>query len=234
MPKTYSLFLSVCLLFLLTPLTARSEDVRIGSDLIQIPIPEGYCPLDATEPSDNRFIEFLKEANENVNELLLAFADCTQLLSWRNGELPDLNDFGYVLTPSLYVNDKREMDFDRFLSEMLDVFKNMGIQVVLEDAMENAEAILSRHAISIKLNEMKNLGILQQDDKALYLGLLLNVQTEEGKSKKLVGVYSVTLLNGKFVSQYLWKKYQGDQTVSDLEDLTSSWVSDTHSANLEK
>lgn len=216
--------------FLLIPSVGSASNVTIGSDSISLSIPRGYCSLINSNPSDNRLIKYLKDGNKGLNKVIFVFADCSQLKSWRLGDLPSLDDYGYVLAPSSLVNKNLNMSINSYLAQMTKVFKKQGVEI-LDRSIDKVEVVLKNHFPLVKLNETKNLGIISQDKYALYWGLLQHLQTEQGKSKKMLGVFAMTLVNGKSVNFYLWKKHQGDRTIFDLETLVSSWVVSVHSIN---
>jgi hypothetical protein len=207
----------------LIPSAGSASNVTIGSDSISLSIPNGYCSLNNTDPSDDRLIKYFEDSNKGLNKVISVFGDCDQLKAWRLGDMSTLNDYGYVLTPSVFVNKKLNISINSYLAEMTKVFKKKG-QKILDRSIDDNKVILKDHMPLVKLNETKNLGIISQDEHALYMGILQNLQTEEGKSKKMVGVYAATLVNKKSVYLYLFKKHQGNRTIYDLETLISAWV----------
>lgn len=218
------------LFILLIPSIANAADISISSARIFIPIPKGYCLLKSSEPSDSRLIQYLEDTNQELNKVLMIFADCGQLKLWRNGELPNLDDYGYVLTPKSLINRKLDMSTRSYLFEVRKAFKAKGVEL-LNRNVENLGIFLNKHFPTMQLNETKNLGILSQDNNAIYCGILQNLQSEENKSKHMAGIMAMSLVKGKSVIFYLWKRYKGERTVYDLEALTSSWVSRTIAGN---
>jgi hypothetical protein len=193
-------------------------------------MPKAYCLLKSSEPSDRILIKYSEDVNREINKVLMVFADCSQLKSWRIGELPNLDDYGYVLAPKSLINNKLNMSISSYLFEMRKVFEKKAVRFP-NKTTEKIGVFLDKHFPTLKLNETKNLGILSQDNNALYRGLLQHIQTEKGKSKHMVGMMAMSLVKGKSTDFYLWKKYQGNKTVNDLEGLTASWVSTTLSGN---
>ena len=165
----------------------------------------------------------LEDANKNDNKILIVFADCAQLRSWRIGELSDLNDYGYVMVPKSLINTKIKMSKSRYLFEMRKLLEKNEVAMVDEN-QNRVRKTIERHFPLLKLNETKILGIISQDTNALYWGLIQNLQTDKGTSKNVVGMMAMSLIKGKTINFYLWKKYEGDRTLYDLEGLTSSWV----------
>jgi hypothetical protein len=218
----------VCLFFLST--AAKAESVVIGSDHYSLNIPKGYCFLKPSEPSDSIVIKFLNDGNKGINKVIMSFADCGQLKLWRAGDIPNLNDFGYILVPTLYVHKKINISPKKYLFEMDKLYNSQGSKII-NSGISRAEALIEKHLPSVKVNETKNLGVLSKDSHALYWGLLQHLNTDLGKSKHVVGLMAMSFMKGKPVNFYLWKEYLGNRTIYDLEQLTALWVTDIQAAN---
>ncbi len=220
----------VLLFFMMFPVSVGAEDILIGNDKISTPLPNGYCHLNNSNQSDSRLIKYLEDANQNINQINLVFADCEQLRLWRKGESATLNDYGYVLAPLGLVNKKLNMSRKEYLSQMENIFRKQGIKF-LNKSTSDIKKVIERHFPAVELNETKSLGIIHQDNNALYFGIIQNIQTEEGKQKTMLGLFAITLVSKKSVNFYLWKEYQGERTIYDLEDLLTSWIRKVHLNN---
>ena len=189
----------------LFPSPGHSETALIGSEKISITIPRGYCPLADSDPSDLRLIRYLQEENRIVNLVLIIFADCEQLDSWRQGVKASLDDYGYILSPLSLANTKLRMSITNYLSEMREIMGGHS-DTTPENQADRVEELVKKSFTTAKLNQTKNLGLLFEDDKALYWGLLQNIAAENGEIKNMLGFMGITLVKGKGVNIYLWKK----------------------------
>ncbi len=210
------------------PVPGISETVLIGKDRLFIGIPDGYCPLVKSNPSDRRLIRFLEEGNRNMNLVLITFADCKQLVAWRKGTKANLDDYGYVLAPVNLANRKLQMSVRDFVAEMRKVLNKQFMDTHMEQALDNIESVVKKNFPTAELNQTRNLGVIAEDEKALYLGILQNVTAENGETKNMLGMWGVTLVSGKAVNLYLWKKYHGDGAARETEALIKSWMAKVH------
>lgn len=220
----------IIVIFIIFPVVGNADIVTIGSDKVSISLPENYCSLDSSNQSDNKLIQYMKNANKGVNGIIFHFADCNQLELLRFGELPNLDDYGYVMIPYSMVNKRSDLSVESYLSEMNKIFKKTGAKF-FSKGDDRLGDMIEEHLPSAKLNETKNLGIIFQDNNALYWGLLLHLQPEKGENKYILGIVAMTLVKGKAINFQLYKKYQGDKTIHDLKQLISSWVKSIQDQN---
>ena len=222
----YLLQLSLCLCVV----SVHAAPVLIGPDKVDLDLPKGYCALSRADPSDVRLIRFLEDSNKGVNQVISIFADCEQLPSWRSGLLDSLNDYGYILTPISSIKQRYDLSNEKFVAELLKVFKKQGVEF-LDKGIDNAVKNIEEHFPISKLNETKNLGVIATDNNALYWALTQKLVTETGENKNIAGVMAMTLVGGKSINLYLWRTYEGGRTIYDLEANTSAWVYHTVQKN---
>lgn len=226
-PITVSLLAAFLLLLLTLPTVASSTKIQIGSVELEVPILNGYCAMDNNVPIDRRVINALKGGNAGVNEVPLNFADCDQLDSWRNGELKKLKDYGYITTPTELIDEMLDMTLPSFKAEMEAVLIAQESEIT-QYASGTAEQKASEFLKDIKINETINLGVIATDEYALYSGMLHRVELDPGKKEDLLAISGVTLIEQKMVYIILWTNYENENSLKDLQKLTSTWVSSLH------
>ena len=215
---------------IVVPANIYADTVTVGSDSISVSIPKGYCNLNPNNLSDVRLIDYLKDANRNNNKVLVVFADCEQLKLWRAGSYSSLDEYGYILAPLSMINKKTKMSISNYLGLIEGVLKESNAKI-LNKAVGKTRVVLGRHFKLAKLNKVTTLGLFSIDDNALYTGMLAYTNNESGESKFMVGITSMTLVNGKAINLYLWKKHISKRTVYELETLSTSWVRGVQKSN---
>lgn len=122
------------------------------------------------------------------------------------------------------------MSITNYLSEMREIMGGHS-DTTPENQADRVEELVKKSFTTAKLNQTKNLGLLFEDDKALYWGLLQNIAAENGEIKNMLGFMGITLVKGKGVNIYLWKKYTGDRSVLELELLIKSLAASLQNDN---
>jgi hypothetical protein len=222
--KNYIRILSIAII--LFPAFGNAKDVRIGPDIVSMSIPRGSCYLDSTKQPDNTILQNHKEFNKGVNEVLLAYANCSQLKLLRSGEKSTIDHYGYVLAPTSLIDKKLNVSVEDYLSRMLELKKKKGAEVFNKKFDEKKDFIKEKLPL-LKVNEPTFLGIFAQNKDAIFSVILHNIETETGDRIYMVGVEAITLIRKKPVYFYLWNRYQGNSTLPWLLDLIACWVDRT-------
>ena len=202
------------------------DSIPIGRQWVELNAPKGYCKLSKADSADARVIDYLTDSNANANLVLLVFADCTQLESWRSGSLSGLNDYGYITTPISSVGERYDLTNEAFVSELLNVFEKQDLNF-LDNGVKNALQGIDEHSPSAELDDTRSRGVIGSDDKALYWALTQNIVTEQGRSESLVGVMAMTLVSGKSINLNMWRLFEDERTINDLEAHSANWVNRT-------
>jgi hypothetical protein len=67
-----------------------------------------------------------------------------------------------------------------------------------------------------KMNEVRFLGVVGQDDNACYFGLIQNIVTEFGDPKTQVDVSAIAFISGKMIYINLYAVHEGDFTLGEV------------------
>ena len=223
-------FLGVVLFFV--PIVCNAEIVLVGPHQVSIPLPIGHCILQEHNSVHYRLLKYLKDANEGLNKLLYASADCEQLKNWELGRVL-LNDFTNVLAPISSVNKKFDIRSDQYVSMMNQMYAEQGIETFenkIGSWEDKANHLLKEMGRS-KIDETKLLGILSSDRNALYLGMIQKLTTETGGKKIQAGIVALLSVNGKVISMNLYTEYRGTATVNQLLNEVKDWASRVQDAN---
>jgi hypothetical protein len=167
-----------------------AEDFQFGGQTLSISPPPGYCALDPSDPNDAVVIKRLEVQQEGMNLVPLQFGICNELADWRAGRIPVLSRYGQIMLPLSYAEAPRPLPMSR--QEYLDT---VAPQIPKVDAAQVAEleSKLNARTEDVQISSIQNLGILDQDENAIYVGML-GVITGGGQKLPVAAVAAATLL----------------------------------------
>jgi hypothetical protein len=207
------------LAFCLTGASAMAGEASIGGVSVTLPAPSGFCELADGQPSDTRMLNALRELlRPTGNQLLAMSADCAQLDKWRTGGVL-LDDIAQYQVPK----DVTATFTAETLKQVCAFTRDQGQKVTADitpDLQKRVEDVLNE----VKLNEMKFLGVVDEDATACYVVFLQKIKTELGTEKTQVALYAVTVLKSKIIFYYLFKPY--------ADNTTATTMLTTHKANV--
>ena len=208
---------------------ADSAEAVIGGQPAVVELPDGYCAMSEIEPSDARLIGFLRNANAGTNTVRLVFAECLQLQRWRRGEQETLDDYGYLSTPDQYENTPVNMPLPDFVALMSKSLNGAGMKD-FERGIEMGEDRVRKHMPDIEVNGSQNLGVIFEDDRAVYVGIVQKLRTEGGSEKVVLGSVMNTMLKNRVTHMYLYTEF-GDDALATLLGNSRTLVDRTVAAN---
>jgi hypothetical protein len=161
-------------------LTADAKDVTIGSTLIHLIAPSGYCELIETQERDADILKtsqgWLKE-----NRLLGAYADCGQLSNVRSGKAQRLDDFAMYFSPLSADNMNLPPDaIKRVCARM----REKGEQTLASKMQEITPRV--EEAVKGLNNETRFVGVLAEEPGVCYSATLQRFALDGGAEKNAV------------------------------------------------
>lgn len=186
-----------------------AKEVKIGSAVVVLSPPEGFCELTSEQPSDARVINILGDALAGLHlELQVMSANCSQLDPWRVGKRPVLEDFAEYQT-SVPVAD-------------VDVSRAEAVKAVCAAIRSQADAVLAKLSedikarakmVDIEFHGSSSLGVLAEDANACYYGQMHRFRTEPGDEKTQLSVSADTVVKGTLIHYHLYAVYHGEDDV---------------------
>jgi len=172
-------------LLLLVPV-AEAKQLWIAGQTLFVSPPEGYCRLDPSRDDDGGLILMQERMAEGANHILENFALCTELEDWHAHRINNLRHFGNVMA-SLENGSAYTLNLSRqgYLDEM-------AKQVPAVD-YEDATSVINQRIEAAQMSDTRFLGVLHQDEHAIYAGLLIAIETE-GQKLPQAEILAVTLL----------------------------------------
>lgn len=211
MPRIH--FLSACLaVFFTLSTTAEGASFEVDGKTIVVPLPAGFCELGGN-PVDEAMLSHSRKIMASTNRVLTMFADCGELVEVRNGRREQLGAYGQVLTAApngtvLSIKAPRQ----EFIAKMVQG-ANGG---AFRKSMQEAEAsVKSRHP---NAGIQENLGILDSDDSAAYIGVVLNGPAAGAATRRLLGVTGMTVVKQTAISVNLYRLASGTSVTGQLAE----------------
>jgi hypothetical protein len=214
--RSATLLLVVCLVGGHAVDWAVAKDAKVGTISLTLPPPTDYCELDATQASDARMLKAIEGMLAPTNNRLLVMsADCTQLTDWRAGKRPLLDNMAQYQTLIPWENGPLPKTPEAVIKDACNQMRSQGEQMVTNmtpDVKARAEQVLK----TVKINEMKFMGVVGEEPNACYAAMLQKFHTEVGTDKTQVTVFSSTIVKSKLVYFYLFAPYVSGDSVTNL------------------
>jgi hypothetical protein len=180
--------------------TGAAEEIRAGGKTLSIDPPAGLCAYDRSNPSDALVMRRVEDQQTGMNAVPLQFGACDELADWRAGRIPVLSRYGQVMLPLTYPGAPGPIPFSR-----RQYIEAVAPQIPKVNAarMEELKVQMNAKTPDVQLSGLQNLGILDQDENGLYIGML-GVLDADGRRIPMAGVAATTLLDSIPVSVNLY------------------------------
>lgn len=214
------------------PLSALADSVQadIGGKTLTLALPDGHCAMDRSNASDARLIELVEKGAGNRNEVVLAFADCTQLKDWREGRRLFLDDFGQYQT----LIAAKGQDFtgaeSALVKQVCDAQRDKG-EGLFDNAVSTVNDQLQKQQEKMSVNEINFLGIYSENAKQCSSSFIQKVTAENGESKTLFGISTTTILKGKVLYYNFYTKYVDEASLTVIRTKHGDALNDLLAAN---
>jgi hypothetical protein len=183
----------------------------MGDVSLNLPPPKGFCELSVSNASDKRMLTIVGDLlTQSGNKLLGMSADCKQLTDWRSARRQLLDDYAQYQS-SLSAIDKPPAEP---VAQTCATLRAEGNQIVSEqmpDLKARVEAALKK----VKMNQTTFIGVLAEEPRACYAGLIQQIHTETGIDKTQLSLFAVTAVKNRTVFVYRFKVHTGSDSVVD-------------------
>jgi hypothetical protein len=171
---------------LLSAPVAAAEKFQIDGQTLSISPPEGYCLLDRSRPDDAGLTALLERSQEGVNRVLQNFALCAELEDWHAGRINNLRHFGNVMVP-VENGETKALDMSRsaYVTALAGSVNSVDYTALEREINEKIDLV--------QISGTQFLGALHQDEQALYIGVLVALETG-GKRLPQAGIAILTML----------------------------------------
>ena len=204
--------------------------VDVGGRPIRFVVAEDQCVLDRAQQADRAVLDLVTRALAGQNELLVHTAECANLTAVREGRTPYLDSF----TQAQVLIQFREREFrgqeTQVVREICQYMRN-NAEALQKEVGPRIEKRISELGAGIGVNEQRPLGVVDEDQSACYSGLLMNLQTPLGDKRLLLGIFAVTVLNGRIIYLYRYQASPDDAARDRLLKLLKASVAAHVAAN---
>jgi hypothetical protein len=211
---------------------AFAKDASVGTVSLKLPPPPDYCEMDrASGPSDVKMMDAVEGMLKPTGNRLLAIsADCTQLSDWRGGKRKLLDNLAQYQS----LVSTEGSDLSTTAAEVVKTacaeMRAQGEKLV-SDIEPDVRARADRVLKTVKVNEMRFLGVIAEEPTICYAAILQKFKAETGVEKTQVTVFATTVLKGKIVYFYFFAPYESGATVTDMLALEKAQMVKVKAAN---
>jgi hypothetical protein len=218
--------LVLALLSVFSSIPPTAEDVVLVGRTLHLPVSDGYCALDSTNDIDSMLLRVMADMQRGTSELAAYWVDCEQIARFRSGESDDFSSF--VLLLAQLSGHTKPTPVDMALNEYLALMKrhivkaNGGkdllpgdIQARVRERLDETLANIDADGSGIAIGETRQLGLLDEDSSALYLGMIMHAVVD-GQSDISAAAIAMTELNGLSMSVNVYDDYRDAESFEAL------------------
>jgi len=193
---------------------ARADTFTLGGRTVVLEPPQGFCALDAKRPKEAEVIALNETMRQPRNHVVLQLADCDELAGFRKGERQGFERYGQYFTPVSDAAMTLAAGYTRaaYLAAAAEELPKP------DSAMLADEVAKKFRASNSDIAGARSLGVIDQDEAAVYLGIAFGTMTVGKKTvaASAMGVVGLTLVNGTSISLGLYQVNVGADSVPDL------------------
>jgi hypothetical protein len=216
-----------------SPAAAGTEPVSVGGVLLRLSPPPGFCALEATHAADARLFGAVAHTLADMgNRLLSLSADCTELAEWRSGKRQLLDNLAQHQTMATWEDVVLAVSPQTIIKQTCAEMRSRGGELVSSTAAQ-ANARIEQVLKTVKINEMKFLGVLGEEPLACYAALLQRTATEAGREKTQVTVLATTVVRRKLIYYYRSAPYADGGILEAMRELVKADTRRMHAENPE-
>jgi hypothetical protein len=209
---------------------AMAADAVIGGVSIKLPPPTGFCELSASNPADKRMVTTIGElVGKAGNKLLNMSADCQQLADWRSQKRTLLDDYSQYQTPTGQM-DQLVASPAATIKDTCATLRTQGSEITANQ-LPDLKARIEETLKTVKMNEVRFIGVLAEDADACYAGQLQKMHTESGTEKTQIVLIAVAVVKNKNIFAYRMTVYKGQDTAANLLGPFKGTIAALYAAN---
>ena len=217
------------ILALLVAVTSTSAmDAKIGKVSVVLTAPEEFCELQDGQPADGVLLNRMRKLSAGQLRLLAVYADCRQLRALRERDEP-LNDVAQFITPLVALDSSFSADR---IAQLCAQTRLEGQKVLGEVEGELGPRIKEIVGEGLKVNEMRFLGVLAEEQAACFAAYVQKISFNEIEKLQLV-IQATILIKGKIVFFYLAGPYEKADALAIMLAKHKANVSLLYAANRE-
>jgi hypothetical protein len=197
------------LLLLATASKAMAGQAALGDVSVNLPPPAGFCELSDSKPADTRMLSIMRELlSQSGDKLLAASADCEQLAGWRTARRPLLDDYAQYQVELAQIDRAPDESIQQACATL-----RAEDSKILPNELPDIKARIAAVLKKVKINQSAFIGVLAEEPRACYAGLILQIHTEAGIDKTQLTLFAVTAVKNRRVFVYRFMMHTGPDSV---------------------
>jgi hypothetical protein len=201
----------------------------VGGVTLELPPPSGYCEADASSAVDRPLFDYMNAAARPGTRLLTISAECGQLIEWRTGRRPALDNYAQHHTITLWENTPLPAPPAALIDQTCTALRSQGGQVMSQMGPDIKDRI-ERALKDVKVNEFKFMGVLGQDPNACYASLVARMRMESGEEIEQASVFATTIVRGKVIYYILYARFVNADTLTGMLAQLRGYVAELEAA----
>ena len=185
---------------------ARAELFSIDGVSIDLRAPSVFCFLSRTNRVDRIYIEQQDEIQAGLNLVVAIAVPCADLENIRSGGEMTQWVLWLLVAPKGHVT----MMPDGYTRT--EALNELAKLIPLLDTQDIADAVKKKSKSAGIDMDLKRVGVIDQDDNALYIGLLADYATEGDNPVPTAGVSGYTMIKRRLYSVIYYKIFEGRHT----------------------
>jgi hypothetical protein len=208
----------------LTP--AAAEPVELFGRTLELFLPNGYCLLDAAQPNEKMLLDITTANNQASNHLVAYFVPCNDLMAYRAGAITSMTEYGILFVP--LVGGSFQPAPDGRAATLRQVAASLpGIDTAM---MEEIERQAQSSQGGVKIEGAQFLGLLGQDENAIYAGMLLDVSDGQ-QTLAAAAVIGMTVLGDVTLTANVYRPYRSNADIVALTSELAPYMAELVAAN---
>lgn len=194
---------------LLVSSVAYSEDVRLGSSVVNVSAPRGYCALDETNKTDVQYVDAISNfARVAGFSLVAAYADCHELTEARKSDTFITNKFAITKW-----NKRAGGQPSQFIAAACDQVRRSGLSD--EQKARASQYVTEFSKGNSSLKDVLSLGILDEiKGTVCYSAKLIRGKIANGGNVTLVYVNAMTSVGDQPIMMGLWTSFADETSIA--------------------
>jgi hypothetical protein len=188
---------------------AATQVRPVAGKNVELIVPDGFCIPDPQNSADTNFVQGLANLMKNAGSVLVqTFLGCEDQKRRRASAAVNIYDYIAYYYPSS--GEREVLDGDRVARRktLCDQTRSQNLEV--KDVQQSVAKSAEELRRNIAINNIKELGVLAEDEHGCYLGLLVGVAGGKNNTYLVHVIVAATILHGKSLFFGLYSKYEDE------------------------
>lgn len=188
---------------------ANAEVRSVAGRDVDLAVPAGFCIPDLRNPADANFVNGLSTLLKNADNVLVqTYLSCEDQKRRRASAAANIYDYISYYYPTAAAAAVVTTDRAAARKELCGQIRQAKIDT--KDVQQSVAKSAEELRRNIAVNNVKDLGVLAEDEHGCYSGLLVGVSGGKDNTYLVHTIIGATILRGKYLFFALYSKYTDD------------------------